>query len=221
MSEKLLNELKKVKTTFQDCDIYKDEIVYFASGNSILDIPEEDLKKICYNRYVITTNYGFEYFLKKEIIPNLNIHSDKKVTNFINDFLSKNPKNFKILSRANAFNSENVSCTKFVDYWFDENEHRLGGNYTAYWLLAMLERFFPDKKVYVFGIDLYFLNDNNKKFYDSFTSWDKDRRVNSNLRHLDESGRNFDMLKKKEMFFNCNMQSKYQGFKKIDYKTII
>jgi len=202
---KYLNEL----TISQPC------ITVFCSGNSINDISEEDIEYIKSKSFLITVNYA-----PVKITGHMNIHSDKKVSDFLQKHFSENGgKQGLLLTREKAFTQQNQTFKNDIDYWFDERREGLIGNYTVVWLLELLEKYFSDKKCFIFGLDMNAPDNENAKWYDSSTSFDRDKRgakypvqqkLNQCATHIDKH------VKNKELFTNCNPNSGYNGFKKID-----
>ena len=193
-------------------DIAQDTISYFGSGESILTLSENDLRIIKEKTFVCTTNYGFKF------IPcHLNIHSDIKVTDFIVDYLHDNKKNFLILSRSEAFNSTNNIHESIVDYWF--NSHRLAKScYSVVWMLDWLSKNYADKRILLFGFDMY----GNEKFYDSKTDYDLIKRgKNYNITSkLASCAKHLEQIKNKNIF-NCNPQSSLVLYPKITWQSAL
>ena len=212
---------KPYKTTFQNYKFSKPYISYFLSGESILQISDKDLREIFEKTNVITTNYGFKYFIDKGFTPTLNIHSDRKVSEYIINYLINNEKTFDILTRIEAFDSNTESLKKNVDYWFHNKELNIGGNYTAYWMLKLLELYFKIPTL-IFGLDLDFKE--NVKMYDTYTNHDIKKRTKNIIYlkgKLQECERNFKMINDKSFIYNCNINSKYNGFTKKDWRSCL
>jgi hypothetical protein len=200
---------------FNQLHISQPLITVFCSGNSINDIPQEDIDYIKSKSFLITVNYA-----PIKIKGNLNIHSDKKVTDFLKKYFKETggKQGLLLLSRERAFNNQNQVFKNSIDYWFDEKKEHLIGNYTVVWLFQLLERTYPDKKIMVFGLDMY-INNDTAKWYDSVTSFDRDRRgakypvqikLNQCAKQLNAN------IKNKDLFINCNPNSGYDSFKKVD-----
>lgn len=194
--------------------IEKPIVSYFASGESLHDLSPEDVEEIKKKTFLITTNYGFQFF------PcDLNIHSDIKVTEYILEYLKSNKKMFQILSRLEAFGGRMAGHEYIVDYWFESRKLNLkSANFTVVWMLAWLLKNFPDKQVLLFGFDFYGTN----KFYDSKIDWDKVRRGST----FNAQGKLKQCLKQLEQvsspnFINCNLKSECNLYPKRNWKEVL
>jgi len=193
-------------------------ITIFASGSSILDIQDDILEDIFDNTFVITMNYGFEYFLNKNLTPNLNIHSDIRVSEYIYKYFVKANIEvpFKILSKNEAFNIRTKHCVDIIDYHFKTNQYGRS-HYTLAWLMGILKNIFKDKQVLLFGHDCYVKDFD--KFYDSYTDFDFEKRGGKNYNVLYKTIQCDKQLEqyKKYNVINCNTESKSKVFKKQKY----
>ena len=195
-------------------------ISVFASGNSILDINDRHLKALFEKTFIFTMNYGFEYFIGKGFNPNINIHSDIRVTEYIQKWLQSNKKSFKILSRKEAFNGQTIKYMDMVDYHFLTNEFGRG-HYTIFWLLSILVNYYPNKTILLFGFDKEIKN-NQQKFYDTYTNYDKNKRGSNynTISKLVQCEKQLQKLKDKKII-NCNIDSNSDVFEKIKTQNII
>jgi len=201
---------------FNELTIAQPLITVFCSGNSINDISQEDINYIKSNSFLITVNYA-----PIKIQGHMNMHSDKKVSDFLQKHFNENggKNGMLLLSRERGFTNQNQTFKNSIDYWFDEKKEQLLGNYTVVWLFQLLERTFPDKKVMIFGLDMEAPNNDNAKWYDSVNSFDRDKRgakypVQIKLNQCSKQMNAH--LKNKDIFINCNPNSGYDGFKKVD-----
>jgi hypothetical protein len=207
-----------IPTIEQDC------VSVFASGNSVLSIPIEDLNLIKLKSFMIGINYAVTY-----LRPHFLLWSDKVVSEFLAAHFSNNPINEILCARDAAFNPNVPAQMEFkqkVTWGFDKNKHNLDGNYTIVWVVQLLKKYLPpNKKILIFGLDMK-LNDKDKdalKFYDKFTKYDAVHRGRSfpALVKLQECAQQLDRIKDKTNIYNCNLDSAYNGFEKIDFKTYL
>ncbi len=207
-----------MKKYFQDMPIKESVISVFGSGNSINNMPSSEVEQIKQHSFMITMNYA-----PIKLVGHVNMWSDKKVSTWLNDFYAKRDKNNIFLARERAFRNSNLPLYGKVDYWFDEKREKLGGNYTIVWLLQLLEKYFPQKKVLVFGLDMQVIDNKRSKWYDDHTDYDRAKRGNVRIeRKLNLCANQMDRyLRNKEMFINCTKDSMYEGFTKSTWQTII
>ena len=124
-------------------------IALFGSGNSILDIPDEEFEAIKAHTFVITLNYA-----PVRLKGHLNIWSDRKVSDYLENYYSKQPKDCQFLARKGRTSNE---FKKKIDYWFDPKDEKLNGHFTIIWALQLLRKYFPEKKILLFGVDMYLI----------------------------------------------------------------
>ena len=130
---------------FKECPIEKD-VVILASGESLKEVPKEDLQAIADKYFVIALNFV------DVIQPHMRIWSDTNVT----DWLDERDKDCIYVSRKKAFHPPNThDLLESVDYWFDDIEEGYDNNYkwTLYWLLELLRTYHSDKNIFIFGMD--------------------------------------------------------------------
>jgi hypothetical protein len=204
--------------------IQQDYVSVFASGNSILSIPMEDLNLIKSKSFMIGINYAVTY-----LRPHFLLWSDKVVTEFLAAHFSQNPINEILCAREAAFNQNVPAQVEFKQkvFWgFDKNKNGLDGNYTVVWVLQLLKKYLPpNKKILVFGLDMK-LSDKDKdayKFYDKFTKYDAVHRGRSfpAMEKLKECAQQLDQIRDKTNIINCNLESAYDGFPKEDFKNYL
>lgn len=188
-------------------------ITIFASGNSILDINDRHLKGLFSKTFVFTMNYGFEYFIKKGLCPDVNIHSDTRVTEYIATWMQKNPKSFKVLTRREAFDKHNIVHLSIADYMFVSTEFGRG-NYTLTYLINLLQHYYPDKTILLFGFDCE-VTKPSQKFYDTYTDFDKNKRGQKypTMSRVLQCEKELVKYRDKNII-NCNINSKSPVFKK-------
>ena len=196
-------------------EIDKPVISVFASGDSILEMPYEEIQEIKNHTYSISLNYGFQY-----IKPDMNIHSDIRVTEYIGKFFQTDIKTFKILSREEAFNRTVDQYKPLVDYWFKTHEFTRG-NYTIIWLLGLLRHHFPNTKVLLFGVDFYISK--NLKYYDTYTNYDKLKRGVGYKAQVKLDQCKVFMTKHtlSDNFINCNLKSGLDIYKKDNWRNYV
>jgi hypothetical protein len=197
--------------------IDKQFISVFASGDSILKIPKEEIWKMKEKSFTIFLNYAPSNFTEKEM--DLLMFSDKIVANFLEEKLTTKP-TYKLYSRPQAFvDKKPAKIYGWLDYMFDNNADSIFGNYTLTWLLQYLNAYFPNKTILVHGLDLVGLG----KWYDNYTDADKKKRGlhYNQLAKLRECAEQINKFVLKENIFNCNLESKYDGLIKKEWKEII
>ena len=201
-----------------------DTITVFASGNSIEDLSAEDIQYIKDRSFLITVNYA-----PIKIVGHMNIHSDKRVTEFLHKHFQEHKKQMLVLTRERAFNPRGALEKEFkecyVDYWFNEQKEKIKGNYTIVWLLQLLEKYYSNKKVLIFGLDMTYTDASKAKWYDHHTSADLAVRgprypVDRKLSQCTDQLTKF--LNNKEMFINCNPNSGCSVFNKVsEWRTLL
>lgn len=209
--------MKYPRDHFSQCPITQPLITVFASGDSLESLTPQDIDLIKSKSFLITMNYA-----PVKYHPHMNIHSDVKVTKWLyENVFGKGKKDFLVLSRNTAFDSTpicNETKIKYVDYWFDQHQEKLGGNYTIVWLLQLIEKYFPNKLTYIFGLDMYVKN-GNEKWYDKYTDFDKLNRgrvYNINSKVADCGIKLNKFVKNKNLFINCNPASECKIFQTIN-----
>ena len=162
------------------------------------------------NFFLITLNYGTLQYKS-----HLNIWYDYRVTAKLDQIYRKREKDRIFLTRKEALGKKGTyKMEDSVDYIFDRVKERLSGDLTLPLLLQILQRDHAGKEIYIFGLDLYYLK-NQEKWYDNITSHDKDMRDRQNYKiqdHLDRCSDMLDKYVKRENVFNCNLLSGYKGF---------
>jgi hypothetical protein len=219
-SSKLNNEvgrlMRKPKNYFDDCAITQEYISVFASGMSILDLSDEDIERIKSKSFLITLNYA-----PIKIKGHMNIWSDDRVTDFLNELYRNQTKDILYLVRKEAFKKKTL-IEHDVDFWFDKIRDHLCGIYTILWLFMLINKYQPRKKVLVFGMDAD--PTQNTKWYDNYIDFDKIKRGKRYkcIAHSDRCTTQIDkFVKNKQNFLNCNPNSGYNGFKKVDWREIL
>lgn len=204
--------------TITDLHIDQPIISIFASGNSIHTLSPKDLAVIRSNSFLITMNYA-----PINIESHLNVWSDRIVSDWMENHYSKKDKDRLFLVREKAFSNEDSLMKANVDYWFNERREQLLGNYTVVWLLQLIERHFSNHRILVFGLDFYADDHQQAKWYDKFTDYDRnkrnrnsvDRKLNRCIAQLNQ------YIKRKPLFLNCNPESRYKGFKMVDWREVL
>jgi hypothetical protein len=213
-----------MKSHISNFIINQEYISVFASGNSILDIPIEEIKKIKEQSFTIFINYAPARF--KEEYMNMLIFSDRKVSEWLNKeyIVNKRKKETLWLSRHNAFTGNKpYDIFDMSDYHFNNSKENLNGNYTIVWLLQILQKYFKNKKILLFGLDMYTKDNNKAKYYDSHTNWDYNKRGKNYAvkQKLDQCGEQLNKYIINKDIYNCNINSHYNTFIKKDWKDIL
>lgn len=189
-------------------------IALFASGSSVHDISEEDLAHIKANAFVISLNYA-PIHLK----AHLNMWSDRKVSNFLEQHYNKHPKDCLFLAQEGRV-SEHFK--KKIDYWFSKKKEGLKGNYTLVWALQLLQKYYPKKTILLFGVDMYAPNFKEAKWYDRYTDFDRKKR-GKNYKisiKLKQCAKQIRQYISKNGVYNCNPLSQLDYFEKKDWRKI-
>lgn len=199
---KLLNELK----------IHQPYIALFGSGSSVHDLNDKSFDLIKSQAFVITINYA-----PIHLQGHLNMWSDRRVSDFLEKHYSTNPKNTLLLTQKHRVSGK--LKTK-IDYFFSRRDENLKGNYTIVWALQLLQKYFPDKVILLFGVDMYTQNEEGK-WYDRYTDYDKSKRgkaynINSKL---DQCARQITQYCQKDKVINCNPKSQLSYFEKKDWES--
>lgn len=207
-----------MRKLFKDIAIEQDFIAVFGSGKSINEISPEEVEEIKQHSFLITMNYA-----PIKVKGHLNMWSDKKVTAFLDDHYRENEKDMLFLARDKSMRSNRVALYHKVDFWFNERQERIMGNYTIVWLLQLLEKYFPKKKVLIFGMDMTAGDQRYAKWYDNHTDYDYRKRGNHDVdRKLKVCAGQLDRyLKRPEMFVNCNPNSAYTRFEKREWREVV
>ncbi len=203
-----MNKLSKICGT-------NTHIALFGSGNSIHDLSQEDFQIIKSNAFVITLNYA-PIHLK----GHLNIWSDRKVSDFLQQHYSDKPKDCLLLAQEGRVPAP---FKHKIDYWFNRKKENLQGNYTIVWALQLLQKYFPEKSILLFGVDLYAEKKSKVKWYDEYTDYDfKKRGLKYNAAvKLNQCGFQITQFVKKENVYNCNLESRLRHFEKKDWREIL
>jgi hypothetical protein len=210
---------KLIGNKLSELEIEQSYISVFGSGHSIGSIAEEEIEKIKQHSFLITMNYA-----PVNITGHMNMWSDKHVSVWMDEWQRNKKKNMLFFAREKGLLGKQIAIKDSVDYLFDEKKEKLQGNYTIVWLCQMLERYFPDKKVLVFGLDMKGISSKRAKWYDDHITFDRlkrghgfkiDKKLQQCAMQLDRH------VKNKEQFINCNPDSRYDGFQKQDWKAIL
>lgn len=205
--------------------IGKPAISVFCSGHSLENLTEDDVKLIKEKTFLITMNYA-----PLKYTGDMLVWTDKDVSQWLNDDIygyRKREKDQLFLTKGSALHDRDVPYIKEkIDFLFDPAKFE--GRFTVVWLFQILQRYFPDKKVYIFGMDMNVngisqkdqrgMHFENYKWYDLYTRLD--RRKNHGYKADRMLGLCRVQLEKfinnKGQFINCNPLSAYGGFAKID-----
>jgi hypothetical protein len=207
---------------FSELVIPNQYVCVFGSGHSVLSLSKEDLERINSNSFVFSINYA-----PVKIPSHANIHSDRRVTEFLIEHYKTNARDRLLIAREEAFSSKNGAESEFyksIDYMFSLKNDGLHGNFTIIWIIQLLQKYHPDKTILVFGLDGKIPDNDIKKgkWYDLFTDFDVTRRGPQNVqRKIDDcSGQ----LKRKTLnknIYNCNLDSAFDFYPKEDWRKFL
>ena len=183
-------------------------IALFASGSSINDISMAEFEAIKSKAFVVTMNYA-----PLKWSGHMNMWSDKKVSLFLEKHYAKNPKRELFLVREGRITN---GIKSKVDYVFSAHRDGIKGNYTLVWAIQLFQKYFPGKTLFLFGVDMYTLNEGEAKWYDSYTSYDKEKRgTKYNIRQkLLQCEKQLRRYTKNKNIINCNPKSQLDYFPK-------
>ena len=218
---------KETVNNFKDLKIEQKYVSVFASGLSIEEMSKEDIQHITKNTFTVTMNYG-----PVKIPTNLNAWTTRGISNWVYDHykITNNEKNNTIKKNGTLFLAKNPGLA--IDFSF-EKERQQGTlhpdvGFTLAKVLSLFDINFPNKKVLIFGLDMDFKEQNHAKWYDSIISIDKkvrhgrDPNLRDPMHPINRCGKMLDnCIKNREMFFNCNPNSKYEGFQKTNWKGLL
>tara|TARA_R110001592_G_scaffold192795_14_gene439847 strand:+ start:9083 stop:9790 length:708 start_codon:yes stop_codon:yes gene_type:complete len=214
-------------------------ISIIASGNSVNKLTDSDIDYIYSNTYTIGFNYAPCRFKKLNQVFYIDTRVKKYLDSIKGDLEKSNtkvttPHNRKLLD---VYEKKYISRPSGGDIVF------MKYNLSITTLLRMLEMEFPNKKYVIFGLDLYADGD-TLKWYDNYIDADLDRLgekpngmeyLSSGLRRHSHPERGYENTAKEldkiirggigpakgNTFFNANLDSKYERFKKVDWKEFI
>jgi len=201
---------------FSQCRIEQDTVALFGSGNSIHDLDEAERAHLLKKCFVITVNYA-----PVRLASHLNMASDRRVAEFLAVHYRDRPKDrlflFPALHRRHAI-------AGLIDFWFDRKSDGLQGNFTVVSALQLLQKYFPEKRVLLFGLDFYVENATEAKWYDRHTDFDRRRRRPHSPRVqtcLDACARQLEQFCRRDNVYNCNLRSRLDYFEKRTWQELL
>jgi hypothetical protein len=200
-------------------EVRKKYISVFASGHSIETLTITDLKKLYEDTYMIWLNYAP---IKYNDYIDVLIFSDPRVSEWLQSFYQrKNDIGMPMLwTREKAFKHNSPFWLKErVNFWYDFNKiyKQYKTNYTFICALLELQRFFKDKTILIFGLDL----DGRDKWYSKYIKVDEVISEDENKQRVDDTAKHLDLYITKNNVYNCNLRSCYKGFKKKYYRSLL
>ena len=189
-------------------------IALFGSGNSINEMSDSEFQSIKANCFTITVNYA-----PLKLNGHMNMWSDRKVSDFLESHYTKNPKECLFLTQENRVSA---AFKRHVEYWFNRRKEGLKGNYTVVWALQLLQKYFPNKTILLFGVDMYAVTNKEAKWYDNYTDYDlKKRGQRYNVQSkLDQCAKQIAQYISAKNVYNCNLKSQLDYFEKCDWKKM-
>lgn len=203
-------------------NIKQDRISVIASGTSIEQMTNGDIERIRNSSFQITLNYA-----PCKMQGHLNLWSDVVVSEFLYDYflVQGHPRVTELATRDSAFTRDSkVNFLKeHISAWFDKHKDGLQGNYTIVWLLQMLQKYIPQKEIFIFGLDMKVdgLGPDHYKWYDVHTKKDFNHRGKGfpAIQKLQECSGQLDSYISPDRVWNCNPDSGYKRFAFCDWKT--
>lgn len=189
-------------------------IALFGSGNSVKELSAESFAFIKSQAFVITLNYA-PIHLK----GHMNMWSDLRVSQFLEDYYKDRPKDL-LFSAPGSRVRRNYRDQ--IDYLYSPNGERLKGNYTIVWVLQLLKKYFPEKIILLFGVDMYNEDAKDQKWYDHYTDFDKQKRgTRYNLANkLNQCARQIKRYCASKNIINCNPKSRLLVYEKRAWQSI-
>ncbi len=178
-------------------------------------MPDEDFAQIKAQAFVVTLNYA-----PIRLRGHLNLWSDRRVSQFLEQYYASRPKDCLFLVQENRTSR---AFRPKVDFWFDRKKENLQGNYTIVWALQLLRKYFPEKKILLFGVDLYASDTEQAKWYDRFTDYDRKKRGTQYQLHqkLNQCGEQIALYVPPQNIYNCNPRSHLQHFEKKNWREVL
>ena len=131
---------------FKQAPIDRDVLI-IASGSSKDEISYLNYERLKEKYYIISINFV------NNIIPNMRVWSDVRVSRYWDNYYKNHHKDCCFVTRPTAF-TEPLDIKKRIDYWFNDDEENFrDGKWTLFWLIQLLREYFPEKKVYINGMD--------------------------------------------------------------------
>ena len=201
-------------TRLNALNIEQPYIALFGSGNSVNALSAKELECIKSNAFVITINYA-----PIRITGHLNMWSDRKVSDFLDGYYQENDKNCLFLAQEGRVSG---ALKDKVDYFFNRRVEGLKGNYTIVWALQLLKKYFPDKTILLFGVDMYAPDNKHGKWYDRFTDYDFKKRGNRyNVQSkLNQCGEQLKTYIPSDNIINCNPKRHLPLYPKRHWQTL-
>ena len=225
-------------------------ISIIASGNSINQLSDSDIDYICSNTYSIGFNYSPCRFKKLSQVFYIDTRVKRYLDSIKGDLIKSGTrvtteKNKRLVDVYYGTGKGKNICADKDDKRGKPREIFIQRyNLSITTLLRMLETYYPKKKFLIFGLDLCVGEDNVLKWYDKYIESDivdrvgqlpKNDLLSSGLRRhshpetgyqntakeLDQIVRGGCGPTKGNLFFNANPDSKYERFKKVDWKQFI
>lgn len=189
-------------------------ISLFGSGHSILELSEAELADLRAHTFMWTLNYA-----PIQLKGHLNMWSDQRTTDYLTAHYQEKPVECLLLGRKGRVNGK---LAHQINYLFDPTAEKLGGNYTIVWALQLIQRYWSDKTVLLFGVDMYTHDPRQSKWYDQFTRFDQVKRgkhfpVQENF---DKCARQLEQYVRPQGVYNCNLRSGLGCFEKRRWRDL-
>lgn len=199
---------------FNEIDFRKDDISIFCSGRSTFDLTLKDIIFLKKRTYTIALNLMYN-FIQTDMV----FWSDRGITDKINN--EKRPSSI-LVSGKHSFIPK-IPYHFESDFFFDlevEND-RYDGNWTLWYLLQLLHKYYHEKRIFIFGMDCSYGDDKSMTL-------DENRKIK--IKSLDNQRlhlRNFpDILVTAynnnnnyfEKMYNCSPISTINVIQKINFK---
>lgn len=195
-------------------DIKQDYIALFGSGPSVDAMDPAELDHIWSRCFTISLNYA-----PVALQSHLNMWSDRRVGDFLLEHYRHRSKDRLLLTqKAHARSLEGL-----VDYEFDRRADGLSGNFTLVWALQLIERYWPDKTVLLFGADLRADDPVILKWYDAHTDHDARHRGRGfdAARRLDQCKAQLAAHCRSPRIINCTPASALDLYDRKDWRDVL
>jgi len=193
-------------------------IALIGSGLSILDMPDEEFHELKRHAYIIHTNYAFCRFGPAEM--DMLVWYDQKVSRWIESHLKEGVSLWT--NQASLMAGVAPKLAQRVDYWLESGR----GSFTLLQALINLQKFLPNKKVLLFGVDMKANPDDaaNVKWYDHYMEYDKASRNHALYpaeRAFKSFGKEFRIFVQPHNIVNCNLDSGLDHFPKMIWQEAV
>ena len=193
-------------------------ISIFASGESIRDLTDSDLDRLNRETFSIGINL-FDLF-----VPTVRVWCDESLTRYWQEHYKNQGLDCLLLTREQAFHPQkDYPIRDKVEYWFDHRKESLrDGNWTFWYIIQLLKRYFPKNKILLFGVDCW--SNRSVKIDEDLHTYVV--YTNDQQKHVDKLIKAFEAMKNDhpwwfENLYNCNLNSNLKCVELIKYEEVL